>query len=60
MHLLFSHLDTIAQALHNKLLSCAPTVDVLDIVSRRLEVAGGIVALRDKDIIVGATLNGLV
>lgn len=37
-----------------------PTVHILDIISRSLEVARGVVALRDVDVVVDAALERLI
>ena len=58
--LLLSNLDTFPQTLNLELLTSGPAVDVLDIVSGGLEVAGSIVALGDEDVVLGAVLKGLV
>lgn len=41
-------------------MALSPEVDVLDVVGGGLEVAGGIVALRDEDVVVDTALEGLV
>src|SRR3569833_4201371 len=54
------NLDALPQALDDELLAHAPAEDVLDVVSRGLEVAGGGVALGDEDVVLGAVLDRLV
>lgn len=58
--LLLGNLDTLPQALYLELLTRAPAVDVLDVVGCGLEVARGVVALGDVDLVLGAVLQGLV
>lgn len=41
-------------------MSLNPTVDIPDIIGRSLEVAGGVVALGDEDVVVDAALEGFV
>ena len=52
-------LDAIPQTLDLELLAGGAAVDVLDVVGGSLEVAGGIVALGDEDVVLGAVLEGL-
>lgn len=58
--LVFSHVDTLPQAFHLELLACSAAVDVLDVVGSCLEVAGGVVAARDEDVVLLAKLKRLV
>lgn len=58
--LLLRNLDTLPQALNLELLTRAPAVDVLDVIGRCLKVAGGVVALGDEDLVLGAIVEGLV
>lgn len=58
--LLLSNLDTLPQALHLELLTRAPAVNVLDVIGCGLEVARGVVALGDVDLVLGAVVQGLV
>ena len=58
--LLLGNLDTLPQSLHDKLLAGAAAVDILDIICGRLEVASGIIALGDEDVVLGAIINGCV
>lgn len=59
-HLLFRNLDTLSQTLNLEFVTRAPAVDVLDIISRGLEVAGCIVAPRHKYLVLGAVIKRLV
>lgn len=58
--LLLGNLDTLPQAFHLELLTRAPAVNVLDVIGCGLEVARGVVALGDVDLVLGAVLQGLV
>lgn len=58
--LFISDLDTFSQTLNLELLASGTAVDVLDIISGCLEVAGGIVALRDEKVVLGSILERLV
>lgn len=58
--LLLGNIDAFSQALNLELLAHTAVVDILDIIRRRLEVAGGIVALGDKDIVLLAVLERFV
>lgn len=58
--LLLSNLDTLPQALHLELLTRTPAVNVLDVIGCCLEVARGVVALGDVDLVLGAIVQGLV
>lgn len=58
--LLLRHLDALPETLHLELLASCAAVDVLDVVGGGLEVAGGVVALGDEDVVLGARLGGLV
>lgn len=58
--LLIGHVDAVPQALDLELLAGGAVVDVLDVVGGGLEVAGGIVALGDEDVVLGAVGDGLV
>jgi hypothetical protein len=58
--LLLGNLDTFPQTLNLKLLTGGASVDVLDVVGGGLEVAGGIVALGDEDVVLGTILKRLV
>lgn len=58
-YLLFGDLDVIPQALEHKLLASAAAVDILDVISGGLEVAGGVVALGDEDVVGGTVVDGL-
>jgi hypothetical protein len=58
--LLLSNLDTFPQTLNLELLASGAAVDVLDIISGGLEVAGGIVALGNEDVVLGTILKRLV
>jgi len=51
--------EAVPETLDLELLAGAAAVDVLDIVGRRLEVAGGVVALGDEDVVLGAVLERL-
>lgn len=59
-HLLLRDLDTLSQTLNLELVTRAPAVDVLDIISRGLEVAGCIVAPGHKDLVLGAVIKRLI
>jgi hypothetical protein len=48
------------QALDDELVALGPAVDVLDIVGGGLEVAGGVVALGDEDVVIDTALQRLV
>lgn len=50
----------IPQALNDEFVALSPTVDVLDIICGSLKVAGGVVALGDKNVVVDAALQRLV
>lgn len=58
--LLLSNLDTFPQTLNLELLASGAAVDVLDIISGGLEVAGSIVALGDEDVVFGSILERLI
>lgn len=58
--MLLRHLDTLAETLHLELLAGRAAEDVLDVVGGCLEVAGGVVALGEEDVVLGARLGGLV
>lgn len=58
--LVSNQVRTLAQPLDNQLVALSPEVDVLDIVGGGLEVAGGIVTLRDEDVVVDTALERLV
>ena len=58
--LLLGNLDTFPQTLNLELLAGGAAVDVLDVVGGSLEVAGGIVALGDEDVVLGTILKRLV
>jgi hypothetical protein len=58
--LILGDLDAVPQALNLELLAGRATVNVLDVVGGGLEVAGGVVALGDEDIVIGAVRVGLV
>lgn len=58
--LLIRHLNTFPQTLNLELLTCRATVNVLDVIGGRLEVAGGVVALGEEDVALGARVSGLV
>jgi len=51
---------SLPQALNNELMTFCPTVDILDIIRRGLEVAGCVVALGDEDVVVHTALERLV
>ena len=57
--LLFRDVDALPQTLNLELLAGGAAVNVLDVVRRCLKVAGGIVALGDEDVVLGAVLKGL-
>lgn len=57
--MLLGDLKTLPQALNLEVLAGAAVVDILDIVGGGLEVAGGVVALGDEDVVTGAVLEGL-
>lgn len=57
--MLLGDLKTLPQALNLEVLASAAVVDILDIVGGGLEVAGGVVALGDEDVVTGAVLEGL-
>lgn len=48
------------QALDDELVTLGSAVDVLDVVGSSLEVAGGVVALGDEDVVVDAAFQRLV
>lgn len=50
----------LSQTLDNKLVALCPTIDVLDIIGRGLEMAGRIVAFGDEDVIVHTTFKWLI
>lgn len=50
----------IPQTLNDKLLTRGATVNILDIICCGLEVASGVVALGDEDVVVGAILKRLI
>jgi hypothetical protein len=50
----------LSQALNNELMALCPAIDILDIISRGLEVAGRVVALGDKDVIIHTALKRLI
>jgi hypothetical protein len=41
-------------------MALSPTVNILHIIGGSFEVAGCIITLGDKDVVIGATLKGLV
>jgi len=51
--LLLGHLDTLPQAFDHQLFVREAAVDIPDIGGSRLKVATGVVALRNKDLILG-------
>ena len=57
--LLVRDVDAFPQALDLELLAGAAAVDVLDVVGGSLEVGGGVVALGDEDVVLGAVVEGL-
>jgi len=59
-NLLSSDLDPLAQPLDHELLAGQAAVDVADVVGGGLEVAAGVVALGDEDVVLGAVGEGLV
>lgn len=50
----------LSQTLNDQIMALSPTVNILDIIGGGLEVAGGVVALGDEDVVVYAALEGLV
>lgn len=58
--LLIRDLDTFPQPFNNQLLARAAMVDILDVICGGLEVAGGVVALGDEDVVGLAVLDRLV
>lgn len=58
--LLVRDLDPLPQPLDHELLAREATVNILDIIRRRLKVAAGVVALGDEDVVLCAVLDGLV
>jgi hypothetical protein len=58
--LLGSHLDTLPQTLHHQLLAGKTAINVPDVVRGGLEMAAGVVALGNEDVVLGAVLDGLV
>lgn len=58
--LLVRNLDTLPQALDDEGLACGALVDVPDVVGGALEVAGGVVALGDENVVLGAVIDRLV
>lgn len=58
--LLVRDVDALPQTLNLELLASGTAVNVLDVIRRCLKVAGGIVALGDEDVVLGAILDGLV
>jgi hypothetical protein len=48
------------QAFNNELMALCPTVDILDIIRRGLEVAGCVVALGYEDVVIHTALERLV
>lgn len=52
--------DTLSQTLDLELFAGAAEVNVLDVVGRSLEVARGVVALRDEEVVLLAILERLV
>lgn len=58
--LLGSNLDTLPQTLNLELLAGDAAVNVPDVVGGGLKVAGGVVALGDEEVVLGAVGDGLV
>lgn len=58
--LLFSYLDAFPQTLDHELLAGRAAIDVPDIHRSRLEVAAGVIALGDEDVVLGAVLERLI
>jgi hypothetical protein len=48
------------QPFNNKLMTLSPTIDILNIISSRLEMTGSVVALRDKDVVIDSAFQWLV
>ena len=57
---LLSNLDTLSQALNNKILTLSTAVNISNIIGSGLEMAGSIVGLGDEDVVVGSALDWLV
>lgn len=58
--LLVCNLDALPQTFNDKGLAGGALVNVPDVVGGALEVAGGVVALGDEDVVLGAVVGGLV
>lgn len=58
--MLIRHIDALSQALNLKLLTSAAAVDILDVICGGLEVACGVVALGDEDIVIDTGARRLV
>ena len=58
--MLIRNIDALPQPFDLELLARGAAVDVLDVVGCGLEVAGGVVALGDEDVVFGAVVDRLV
>lgn len=51
---------SLPQAFNNELMALSPTVDILDVICRGLEVAGCVVTFGDEDVVIHTALKRLV
>jgi len=58
--LLFGNANALPQALNLELLARTAAVDILNVIRRRLKVAGCIIALGNEDVVFLAVLEGFV
>jgi hypothetical protein len=55
-----NQVGALSQSFNDKLVTLCPAVDVLDIISRGLEVAGGVVTLGDENVVIYSAFQGLI
>lgn len=53
-------IGSLSQPLNDELVALSPAVDVLHVICGGLEVAGGVVALGDEDVVINATFQRLI
>jgi hypothetical protein len=58
--LITNQVGTLSQSFNNKVMTLCTAVDVFDVISSGLEVAGCVVALRDENVVVDTALQRLV
>jgi hypothetical protein len=58
--LITNQVGALSQPFNDKVMTLSPAIDVFDIISSGLEVAGGVVALRDENVVVHTAFERLV